>query len=146
LQGGVTYADTTIEDPVALANPGLFAQNRADDTLSFAPEWSASLSATFEQPLGSDLTWRTNVGAKYTSEYNTGSNLVPQKMQDALTLINARTGIGAEDESWMIEAWAQNLTDEEYSQVVFDAPLQTGSFNAFLGAPRTYGVTARFKF
>jgi hypothetical protein len=29
---------------------------------------------------------------------------------------------------------------------VFDAPLQTGSYDAFLGAPRTYGLTARFKF
>jgi iron complex outermembrane recepter protein len=145
LQGGVTYADTQIEDPVALANPGLFAQNRKDDTLSFAPEISASLSATFEQPIGA-LMWRTNLGAKYTSEYNTGSNLVPQKMQDAMTIVNARTGIGAADETWTIEAWAQNLTDEEYYQVVFDAPLQTGSFNAFLGAPRTYGLTARFKF
>ena len=55
-------------------------------------------------------------------------------------------GFGAEDESWMIEAWAQNVTDEEYLQVVFDAPVQTGGFNAFLGAPRTYGLTARFKF
>ena len=146
LQGGVTYADTQIEDPVALANPGLFAQDRKDDTLSFAPEFSASLTVTFEQPLSSDLAWRSNVGAKYTSEYNTGSNLVPQKMQDAMTIVTARTGIGAADESWMIEAWAQNLTDEEYYQVVFDAPLQTGSFNAFLGAPRTYGLTARFKF
>ena len=146
IQGGATYAKTEIDDPVALANPGLFAQNRENDRLSFAPEWSASLSATFEQPLGAELMWRTNVGAKYTSEYNTGSNLVPQKMQDALTLVNARTGLGAEDESWMLEVWAQNLTDEEYYQVVFDAPLQTGSFNAFLGAPRTYGLTARFKF
>jgi iron complex outermembrane receptor protein len=146
LQGGVTYSDTKIKDPVALANPGLFSQDRKNDRMSFAPEWSASLSATFEQPLGADLIWRTNVGAKYSSEYNTGSNLVPQKMQDAYTLVNARTGIGSADETWMIEIWAQNLTKEEYYQVVFDAPLQTGSFNAFLGAPRTYGLTARFKF
>lgn len=156
LQGGVTYADTQIEDPVALANTGLFVSEnpalapgglpRENDRLSFAPEWSASLSVTFDQPIGSKLVWRTNVGAKYTSEYNTGSNLAPQKIQDALTLVNARTGFGAEDESWMIEAWAQNLTDEEYYQVVFDAPLQTGSFDAFLGAPQTYGLTARFKF
>ncbi|HEX2492587.1 MAG TPA: TonB-dependent receptor [Steroidobacter sp.] len=145
-QGGVTYADTEIDDPVALANPAIFAQNREDDRLSFAPEWSATLSSTFEQPIGAKYVWRTNVGVKYTSEYNTGSNLAPQKMQDALTLVNARTGFGADDESWMIEAWAQNLTDEGYYQVVFDAPLQSGSYNAFLGAPRTYGVTARFKF
>ena len=72
-----------------------------------------------------------------------------------MTLVNARVGFGAEDEKWMVELWAQNLTDEEYYQVVFDATLQgsstgpgvsTSTINAFLGAPRTYGVTARFKF
>ena len=32
----------------------------------------------------------------------------------------------------------------EFRQPVgFDAPLQTGSWNAFLGAPRTYGLTLR---
>jgi iron complex outermembrane recepter protein len=146
IQGGVTYADTQIEDPIALANPGLFAQDRENDRLSFAPEWSGSLSGTFEQPIGADFIWRANLGVKYTSEYNTGSNLALQKVQDAVTTVNARMGFGDADETWMIEAWAQNLTDEEYYQVVFDAPLQTGTFNAFLGAPRTYGLTARFKF
>ncbi len=146
LQGGVTYADTQIKDPAALANPLWFSQARADDRMSFAPKWSGSLSATFEQPLGGDLVWRTNVGAKYTSEYNTGSNLHPGKMQDSLTLVNARMGLGADDESWMLELWAQNLTDEDYYQVVFDAPTQTGGLNAFLAPPRTYGLTARFKF
>jgi iron complex outermembrane recepter protein len=46
----------------------------------------------------------------------------------------------------MLEAWAQNLTDEEYYQVVFDATLQTGTLNAYLGAPRTYGLTLRMTF
>lgn len=146
IQGGVTYAKTEIDDPAALSNPGLFSPRRKNDRLSFAPKWSGSLSLTFEQPVGTDLIWRTNVGAKYTSEYNTGSNLVPEKIQKSLTLVNARTGFGAEDESWMVEVWAQNLTDEDYYQVVFDAPLQAQGLNAFLGAPRTYGMTARFKF
>ena len=42
------------------------------------------------------LLFRANVGAKYTSEYNTGSNLDPRKIQDALTLVNARIGFGAD--------------------------------------------------
>ncbi len=46
----------------------------------------------------------------------------------------------------MVEAWSMNITDEEYVQVIFDAPAQTATYNAFLGAPRTYGLTARFKF
>ena len=50
LQGGITYAETTIEDfGTALV---FFRPERQDDTLSFAPELSASLSATFEQPIG----------------------------------------------------------------------------------------------
>ena len=153
IQGGVTYAETEIEDfGPALA---FFRPERENDRLSFAPEWSGSLAATFEQPIGAALILRANVGAKYTSEYNTGSNLDPRKIQDALTVVNARLGFGADDERWMVEAWAQNLTDEEYYQVAFDAtlqgssaaaPLPTSTIDAFLGAPLTYGLTARFKF
>jgi iron complex outermembrane recepter protein len=152
LQGGVTYADTTIEDfGTALV---FFRPERQDDTLSFAPELSASVSATFEQPIGSNYMFRTNIGAKYTSEYNTGSNLDPRKIQEALTLVNARLGFGTTDQSWTVELWAQNLTDEEYFQVAIDATLQgssagatpTSMIDAFLGAPRTFGATARFKF
>jgi iron complex outermembrane receptor protein len=152
IQSGITYAETTIEDfGNALA---FFRPERQDDTLSFAPELSASLSATFEQPIGSNHMFRTNIGAKYTSEYNTGSNLDPRKIQDAITLVNARLGFGAADQTWTVELWAQNLTDEEYYQVAFDVALQgssvgptpTSMIDAFLGAPRTFGATARFKF
>jgi iron complex outermembrane receptor protein len=147
IQGGVTYAETTIEDfGATLTEGGVFSAARKNDTLSFAPDWSSSLSATFQQPIGANLLFRANVGAKYLSEYNTGSNLDPAKIQDSYTLVNARLGFGAQDERWMIEAWSMNVTDEEYVQVAFDAPAQTATYNAFLGAPRTYGLTARFKF
>ena len=42
--------------------------------------------------------------------------------------------------------WGQNLTDETYKQVGIDAPIQTGSWNAFLGSPRLYGVTLRVRY
>jgi outer membrane receptor protein involved in Fe transport len=140
---GVTYADTEYGDftpPFA----ALFRLPNAQ--MSFAPKWSASLATTYEHNLGSSMQWRFNVGAKYTSEYNTGSDLNPAKLQDALTVVNARVGIGAQDRKWFLEAWAQNLTDEEYYQVVFDATLQTGTYDAYLGAPRTYGLTLRMEF
>ncbi len=140
---GVTYAETEYGDftpPFA----ALFRLPNAQ--MSFAPKWSASLATTYEHNLGSSMQWRANVGAKYTSEYNTGSDLNPVKLQEAMTLVNARLGIGAQDNKWFVEAWAQNLTDEEYYQVVFDATLQTGTYDAYLGAPRTYGLTLRMQF
>jgi iron complex outermembrane receptor protein len=143
VNAGLTYAETEYGD----FTPPFAALFRLPNSqMSFAPKWSASLSTTYERAIGGSLLWRANIGAKHTSEYNTGSDLNPAKLQDALTLVNARIGIGAQNRRWMLEAWAQNLTDEEYYQVVFDATLQTGTLNAYLGAPRTYGLTLRMTF
>ena len=89
---------------------------------------------------------RFNIGGKYVSEHNTGSDLDPEKIQDGFALVNARIGIGARSGRWTVELWGQNLTDETYKQVGFDAPLQPGAWNAFLGPPRTYGVTLRVRY
>ncbi|HEU5137666.1 MAG TPA: TonB-dependent receptor [Steroidobacteraceae bacterium] len=140
---GVTYAKTEYGD---FTPPFASLYRLPNAQMSFAPEWSGSVAATYEHDIGSSLLWRFNVGTKYTSEYNTGSDLNPAKLQDALTLVNARFVLGSQDKRWMLEAWAQNLTNEEYYQVVFDATLQTGTYDANLGAPRSYGLTARFSF
>jgi hypothetical protein len=67
--------------------------------------------------------------------------------------------------SWAVELWAQNLFQENYKQVAFDATLQgsctvrgaqagfcsplpnraTQLYGTFLAEPRTYGLTVRFK-
>ncbi|MET4726262.1 iron complex outermembrane receptor protein [Lysobacter enzymogenes] len=143
LQGGLMYADTQYgKDPLPDADLAKLPGARA----SFAPLWSASAAVTYQWDFGPSLIGRFNIGAKYSSEYNTGSDLDPEKAQPAYTVVNARVGVGAKNRRWMVEAWALNLFDEEYTQVGFDAPLQTGSWNAFLGAPRTYGVTLRVSY
>jgi iron complex outermembrane receptor protein len=142
LQGGLTYAKTEYGDDL-LPDPDLALL--PGNQMSFAPEWSGNLAATYEWDLGDAMTGRFNIGAKYMSEYNTGSDLDPQKMQDAYALLNARIGFGSRDHRWSVEFWGQNLTDETYKQVGIDAPIQAGSWNAFLGAPRTYGVTFRLR-
>jgi outer membrane receptor protein involved in Fe transport len=157
-QGGLTYADTRYGDEVPGADfmaPAGSLYKLPGNRISFAPYWSGSASITWEHDLLRDLTGRFNIGAKYMSDFNTGSDLDPEKMQDAYTVVNARYALGARDRTWAVEFWAQNLFDEEYVQVGFDAPLQNvspqpgnafNSFNAFLGAPRTYGVTLRLRY
>ena len=157
LQGGLTNAETTISPFVAsdLLVPSRFNSLRRlpGAQLSFAPEWSGSLAATYERSIGSGLKFRGNISAKYMGDYNTGSDLHPSKFQEAYTLVNARIAIGSEDERWTLEAWAQNLTDQDYLQVGFNGPFQVDEnndaisvYNAFLGAPRTYGLTLRSRF
>ena len=142
--GGITYAFTNINEfGSAIA---LFATDRLNDRLSFAPLWSGSASATYEVPLSGSLSLRTTVSEKYNSSYNTGSNLDPRKLQGAYGLLNARIGLGAPDNSWAVEFWSANLANKYYYQVAFDAPFQFNQIDSFLGQPRTFGVTARVKF
>jgi len=100
--------------------------------------------------------------ARYQSEINTGSDLDLEKIQNDFVVVNGRIGLRGRDSIWGVELWAQNLLNTDYKQIAFDAPLQgsgtirgveqgfyprsTGLFGAFLGEPRTYGVTVRTRF
>jgi iron complex outermembrane recepter protein len=173
-QGGLTYTDAQygiftaadLQIPANFANASLLPGSRP----SFAPEWSGSLAVNYERNIGNGLLAGFSLAGKYMSEYNTGSDLLPFKMQDAFTTVNGRITLGAEDDRWVAELWVQNLTDEEYIQVAYNAPLQgtafqttatatgpyagtfydpardTQTYNAFLGQPRTWGATVRFKY
>jgi iron complex outermembrane recepter protein len=168
--GGVTYTDSKYGDFTAadLANPGNFPQLSLlpGSRASFAPEWSATGQINFNRSIGAGLRGGFSLSAKYSSEYNTGSDLLPWKMQESMTLVNGRISIGSENDSWVLDFWGQNITDEEYVQVAYNGPLQgtafqttvqpngtfynpaldTQTYNAYLGQPRTYGVTLRLKY
>ena len=163
IQGGVTYAKTEFGDfdALDLTDPSKFNGifRLPGSTAPFAPEWSTSLAGSYEKNFGA-LTFRGNLSWKYTTSYNTGSDLHPVKEQDGFSLVNGRVGIGSEDGRWTVELFANNLFDQEYIQVAFNGPFQVdtsnpynqaaddniSTYDAFLGAPRTWGVTLRSKF
>ena len=169
-QGGVTYTDAKYGNFTAadMTSPGNFPQLSLlpGARASFAPEWSATGSINYERNLAGGLRTGFSLAAKYMGDYNTGSDLLPAKQQNAFTTMNGRFMIGTEDERWTAEFWVQNLTDEEYIQVAYNAPLQGSAFqgtvqpngtfydpardsqtyDAFLGQPRTYGATLRFRY
>jgi len=62
------------------------------------------------------------------------------------TTVTPNVALEASDESWAVELWGKNLTDEEVINIGFDTPLQTGSFSAFMEEPMTWGVTGRMNF
>lgn len=163
VQSGFTYALTKYGNQPIPNDPGNALVLLPGSRMSLAPKYSASGSLTYETPVGDNMKARFNIGAKYSSSYNTGSDLFPPKVQKAFTVVNGRVGIGSADERWTMELWAQNLLNEKYMQVAFNGPLQGSSglsatqstynpsldtitYDAFLGAPRTYGVTLRSRF
>jgi outer membrane receptor protein involved in Fe transport len=144
LSGGVTYAFTNIED--FGDSFSLFSPLRKNDRLSFAPLWSGVASAAYTVRFSDSLQFRASATEKYNSSYNTGSDLDPEKLQGAYGLLSARLGLGAPDGKWTAEIWGTNLANKGFYQVAFDAPFQFEQIDAFLGDPRTFGITLRTKF
>ncbi|MDQ2878861.1 MAG: TonB-dependent receptor, partial [Pseudomonadota bacterium] len=174
VNAGFTYASTKYRgnlvgsangvplDPALRYLPG--------DNLSNAPEVVVTTAVSWTPPIGgSGLSALFYIDGRLSSDYNSGSDLFPQKEQDGFFVSNARIGIRGPDQKWALEFWGQNIFNEQYTQVAFSSPFQattsgpaTGAlaatfpaarypagtqiFSAFLAEPRTYGVTARFKF
>ncbi len=109
------------------------------------PEWTANLNAGLTQPIG-NLVGFLNASLYYVSEQQLAGNLNPLGIVGATTLVNASFGVRSADAKWQLEVWSRNLTDEHYLQGRFESVGQPGSANAYLGDPRTYGVTLRARF
>jgi outer membrane receptor protein involved in Fe transport len=171
LTGGYTYANTRYRRNLIGSSTGEpldpFLFNLPRKNLSNAPEHVLTGSMSYTPPLGnSGLSGLFYLDARYTSDFNTGSDLFPEKAQEAFVLLNGRVGIRGPDERWAVELWGVNLLNKDYMQVAFNTPFQgansraqvaqfgaaqgfgTGTqlFSAFLAEPRTFGLTGRFRY
>ncbi len=162
---GLTYTNTrygrNLVGAGGVAFPGALFQ-LPGSRLSNSSEYVATTSFSWTPPLGdSGLSGLVYVDGRLQSDTNTGSDLDIEKVQDGFAVFNARVGLRGREQKWAIELWAQNVLNENFQQVSFDGPLQgsgstrqtaafgttsTQLFGVFLGEPRTYGVTARFRF
>ncbi|WP_203311094.1 TonB-dependent receptor [Sphingomonas beigongshangi] len=167
---GYTYAHTQYRNDLVGSDAGEALNNALfllpGSQMSNAPRHTVTTSATFTPRIGSNgLTALFYADGRMTSDYNTGSDLFAEKIQDGYVLVNARVGIRGRDQRWAIEFWGQNILNTNYQQVAFAAPFQgAGSlsqvarfgsptyaagnaiFASFLAEPRTYGVTLRSRF
>ena len=171
ISGGLTYARAKFADRLVGSGDGSVPLDPALFLLpgsinSNAPQLVTTASAAWTPDIGSSgLSALFYVDGRMTSDYNTGSDLFPEKRQDGYAIVNARVGIRGRDQRWAIEFWGQNIFNQDYTQVAFSSPLQssspatstTGQFaggapmanqliSAYLAEPRTYGITLRGSF
>lgn len=166
--GGFTYAEAKFAKRLVGSPDG---QTPLDSALfllpgninSNAPKMVTTMSFAWTPDIGtSGLSGLLYFDGRMTSDYNTGSDLFPEKAQDGYDVWNARIGLRGPEQRWAIEFWGQNVFNTKYTQVAFNSPLQgsgsiasvqqglatsaTQLFSAYLAEPRTYGITVRGKF
>lgn len=167
LTAGFTYANTRYRDDLVGNSAGApldpVLRKLPGDNLSNAPEYVVTGSIAWTPEIGGNgLSALFYIDGRWTSQFNTGSDLFPQKEQDDFAVFNARIGLRGPDLKWSVELWGQNIFNEDFAQVAFNSPFQAGTtsapfvdpqfpggrqiFSHFLGEPRTYGITARFNY
>jgi iron complex outermembrane recepter protein len=109
----------------------------------FAPRISANAGLNLDQPMSDRLDLTGRVQYEYTSSQL--DNLAGTNVQGAVGLLNLNLGLRI-DHRYSIEGWVQNVTNKIYATQVFETPLQTGTENAYMAPPRTFGVRMRATF
>jgi iron complex outermembrane receptor protein len=107
---------------------------------------SLSGGVQYTHPLGTSASLILRTDYRYRSEYFTALDNDPISLQEANTLIDLSATFEMNGGRYAVQIWGKNVTDEGVRNIVFDTPLQNGSYNAFLEAPQTFGITGRLRF
>ena len=138
LNGGVTWL------PEANFGAAPILLNLSKRRFSTAPKFAGNLTLSLEQPINDSMALTARVQTLYTSKVF--DNPVNDLTQGGYALVNMNLGLKQIDSNWQIEAFMNNVFDKDYTTAHFNTPLQGDDRNAYLGQPRTYGVTLRGRF
>lgn len=125
----------------------LIVDNRGTDidgnTCRRTPKNAFALGADLQQPLNDMLVLTGGAEFQYTGASFFDNENRPELRFGSETLLNARIGIRSEDSKWELTAWVKNLTNELNFTSKFEL---FGTVAGTYIPPRTFGVTARFRF
>ena len=163
LSGGVAYVDavlesyvgapcTTVQNATATCpdldpGPGVIrGQDLSGRPLHNSPKWAYSLRAQQVFPLAGAATGYLRGEYAWRDDAVYGGDLNPDTTQKSYGIANFRAGVTFGGDRYEINAFVENAFDESYALRIYDSPAFTGSYSAFFGASRAYGLELRATF
>jgi iron complex outermembrane recepter protein len=140
LQFGASFMDSKVKD---ILLPDLVTV--VDHDLPQAPSFSGNALARYEFPLGGGIA-SVQGDVLYSDDFCFTVLCAPVEEESSYYVANARIGFAAQDGRWEVAAFVNNLTEEEYRVYAFDSSLFSGVVAGVYGKPRTYGLTASYRF
>jgi iron complex outermembrane recepter protein len=143
----VNHPGCLLPDGTNIAPGQSGGQDLTDETLTYAPDWSANINARFVMPLGENLMLINTVDINYEDEFYSALDLDPETKHDDATIINARIALASADRDWSVALIGKNLTDEKTSIWNQDVPFtNSNSYFALPNRPRSIALQARYRF
>lgn len=148
IDGSAGYLDATYKDfpgcPVPGAETGEVSDNCAGNFLNIAPKWSAAMGVQYNGEFNSDYEFMARVDWNYRSEVFFEPQNSERLSGSGRGLVNARIGLLADN--WEVFLWSNNLLDKTYVNFADDRSSILVNTTAAYGAPRTFGLTYRYKY
>lgn len=109
------------------------------------PKWDGRIGGSYDIELGNGtLSFLADVSyrSKTYLEVNSSENLA----QDSYSLVNAAVMFETFDEQWQFILGGKNLGDKEYRTHAFDLSAFPGVELGYYNPPKTYSITANYRF
>jgi iron complex outermembrane recepter protein len=144
LQASGNYTDARVISTITPAY-----QAYVNERLPFAPYFSWSWNARYEQPLNAQLRGYAQFDMAHKGDMWNGLNPndpnsgLPRILQPSYTIMNLRFGLNPDNGHWLVELYVDNLTDK--NAIVYS---NTGNFDLRLttNEPRVYGLRVNYRF
>lgn len=132
-----------------MPDPGLQPDGTCDRSggdISGNPENVLVLTANQDFRISDSLTGFVYGEYIYTDERMADVNNDPVKYDGSFEIINLRAGLLFERYDTRLTLWARNVTDEDSTDTIADAPAQDGRFVGYYKEPFTWGLNLRKDF
>ncbi|RVQ68787.1 TonB-dependent receptor [Croceicoccus ponticola] len=146
--GNLAYLDARYDNYTSALLAGNIPYDASGNRLSLSPEWSYSVFAEAEAPIGDgsgfirgEYNHRTR---QFFTAENAGIDSLTGDAEEAYGLVNASAGYTFPGDSFQLIFFGRNLTDREYmtSTATSAGRARVGR----VGEPRTYGIRGVVKF
>ena len=151
------YDRFIIDTPAAIYQPGstgcpntlvngVIRQDCQGYQVARLPTWSATASYQHTFTLKNDGDITAGASVKYSSSRWIGIDFIPAERDGAYVVVDADLTYNPPSSAWSVSVYGRNLTKTVYYTGGIQQAFIAGLFTANVGAPRTYGVRAGFKF
>lgn len=122
-------------------NGALF--NAEGNTIPLAPENTFTAGLEYQFSLGEGEAW-ARIDYSFIDDQFTSADNTVERAIDSYELWNLR--VGYDSEHWSVQAFVENLGDEEYSSAIENLETFYTGFQRTVGKPRWAGARLDFKF
>jgi iron complex outermembrane receptor protein len=114
--------------------------------VAWAPKWTADFTVDYTHEITDSVKAYGLFDVNWRSTQNTTITLDPAAQIDSYALASLRVGTLLMNDKLDLQLWTENLFNKHYYINLLGLTRATGVIQGYPGNPRTYGVTARFKF